>query len=259
MKKVFLGLSLLAGLVGCVSKTVETDVNYRKPTAEGGATGVGDIDSSTDGARDLLGRYRLPIERDGETKVRVAYTYWSGEWPQPIADVSSKVKGSTVISGYPSPRVLKDRKSCQIKNGIYHPWSEKTPSLINYYSFMAPVDFQAKEDAVLEDGKKDGLKVPKGAKVTDVVPLSEGWVSGTLRIGKGVRVVEVFYSGLYESKSFVRLTPDDRFNEQWLHLECAAKDANGKSQTIFVEVYDLMNQNGVSPGTFDGYGKVKSQ
>jgi hypothetical protein len=255
MKKVLLGLGLVYGLVGCVGKPIDATAEPRFPA------GVGDVGSSTDGSQDLIGRYRLPLERNGEKKIRVAYTYWSGEWPGPIADVSSKAKakGTTTIMGYPSPRILKDRSSCTIKNGIYHPWSTNTPSLINYYSFVAPVDFQAVRDAVLDNGTKDGLKVPKDAIVTDVVGLSEGWVTGMLRIGKGVRIIEVFYSGLYESKDFVRLTPDEKFVEQWLHLQCSEKGADGKSRTTFVNVEDLLSQPGVTRGVFDGYGKVKAK
>jgi hypothetical protein len=258
MKKVLLGLSLVYGLVGCVSKTVEKQAEPRLPA------GVGDVGSSTDGTADFMGRYRLPLERGGDKKVRVAYTYWSGEWPGPIPDVSSKHKnGTTKIMGYPSPRVLKGRTSCTIKNGIYHPWSTNTPSLINFYSFISPVDFEALKDTLLAEGTRDGVqtgvKVPKGAKVINVIPLSEGWVSGSVKIGQNLRSVDVFYTDLYESKNFVRITPEEDFREQWLHLQCAEKDSSGKAQTVFVQDKDLMSQSGVTAGTFDEYGKVKAQ
>ncbi|WP_413559483.1 hypothetical protein [Bdellovibrio sp. HCB209] len=258
MKNVLLSLSLVYGLVGCVSKTVEVNSGPRIPA------GVGDVGSSTDGAQDFMGRYRLPLERDGVEKIRVAYTYWSGEWPSPVIDVKSKQKnGTTIILGYLSPRTLKERKTCTIKNGIYHPWSKNSPSLINYYSFVSPVDFEALKDTVLGEGTVDGVptgvKVPKGSKVVNVIPLSEGYVSGAVKIGQNLRPVEVFYTDLYESKNFVRITPEDDFREQWLHFQCSEKDAAGKSRTVFVRDQDLLSQPGIAQGTFDDYGKVKAQ
>jgi hypothetical protein len=185
-------------------------------------------------------------------------------WTHPIPDLNSKQKNeTTTIMGYSSPRVLNERTSCTIKNGIYHPWSTNLPSLINFYSFISPVDFEALKDTVLAEGTRDGVqtgvKVPKGAKVINVIPLSEGYVSGAVKIGQSLRSVEVFYTELYESKNFMRLTPEEDFREQWLHLQCAEKDSSGKARTVFVQDKDLMAQPGVKAGAFAEYGKVKAQ
>lgn len=249
MRKIFLGLSLVYGLVGCVSKTVETGGDARFPA------GVGDVGSSTDGSESFVGRYKLPMVRNGEKKIRLAYNYWSGEWPRPVIDVNSKVKGKTTIQGYVSPRELTERKSCTIKNALYHPWAydAANSSILEFYSFVSTTDLVA-----LKDLKSEKVKIPKGAHVVDVVYLSEGYASATLMLGKQAIHFDTTVGFLYSTSNFKQLNSADDFNEQWIYLQCAEDDA-GKPRKIFVRDSDLLSQPGVTEGTFAEYGKVKAQ
>ncbi|MBO9668664.1 MAG: hypothetical protein J7501_17835, partial [Bdellovibrio sp.] len=217
MKKILVGLSLVSGLVGCASKEVTPD--YRYPAAD--TSGVGDIGSSTDGTQ-IQGKYKLPITRDGQKKTRLAYNDWSGEWPHPVIVVGNAKSGNTTIQGFASARDLTTPQSCTIKNGIYHPWSQNSPSLINYYTFIYQTEFIA-----LQDMTYDKVKVPKGARLVDMVPSSEGWVGITVVIGKSKREIELFGNDLYDPMKFKQVLPTDDFWEQWLHMQCSEMD-NGK-------------------------------
>lgn len=248
MKKFLVAASLLCGVVGCVSKTVESDPETRHPA------GVGDIGSSTDQNEYYMSRYKLPLTRSGEKKIRVAYNSWSGEWPVPVIDVKSGSKGKTTIQGYLSARELTDRASCTIKNGLYHPWSATAHSVINFYSFVAPLEYVA-----LKDLEEDKIKIPKGSRIIDVAYVGEGYCTATLKIGRTYRSFDTHFGFLDDKEAFKKVTPDDDFSEQWLHLKCEETDAEGKKRTVFVNDKDLLSQPGITQGEFDGYGKVKSQ
>ena len=88
--------------------------------------------------------YKLDIVRDGKTQQKMTFNSWSGEYPQPVIDVNSKVQGSTLIQAYKSLRNLTESLSCTVKNGIYHPWSltnQKNGTI--FYTIKAQEDYQS--------------------------------------------------------------------------------------------------------------------
>ncbi|MBP1711184.1 MAG: hypothetical protein H6Q49_1386 [Deltaproteobacteria bacterium] len=74
--------------------------------------------------------YKLPVTRNGTTITKVATSFWQGEYPGPIIDVSSKKSGKTTVQAYKSLRKLDAPIACSVINGIYHPWSKTKNSVI---------------------------------------------------------------------------------------------------------------------------------
>lgn len=58
--------------------------------------------------------YALPIVRNEKKEVHLAYKFWNGEYPSPVIDMNSKIKGTTKIKAFKSVRDLKDNIDCTI-------------------------------------------------------------------------------------------------------------------------------------------------
>ncbi|MES3038862.1 MAG: hypothetical protein V4736_13215, partial [Bdellovibrionota bacterium] len=215
-----------------------------------------------------LNSYKLPITRNGATKTRVAYNYWSGEYPMPVIDVNSYQSGTTKIDAQSSLRETTGAKqSCTIRNGVYHPWSSTPNSVINYYSLSNADDFlvikaMKIQDVVQSANQKTrnvALEIPVGAKFVNVTYGSENYCGATLIMGK--RKIAVFEGCdfFYDNKTYLKqTTPKDDFQEQWLYLACQEKDAQGKALKLFVKDSDLMAQEaaGIKMGCIQGYGSA---
>lgn len=225
--------------------------------------GTGDIDSST---TEKFESYKLPITRQNIKTTRVAYNFWSGEWPMPIIDVNSdKSEGTTTIQAYTNLRDPKetDRVACTIKNGLYHPWSKQDPSLIIYYSLSSREEYVAKEDTFLpmfdKDGNEKRLAIPKDSVISNVVYYAENYCGAILRMGKKARPISAECPFFSENKS-LKLTSKkekDDYSEQWLYLQCSEKDAKGNSLKAFVRDQDILSQKGIQQGCPSDYGSVQ--
>lgn len=209
--------------------------------------------------------YELPITREGVTTERVAYNFWSGEWPGPVIRVNSTKKGVTTINAYKSLRVLsnKNKVACTVKNGVYHPWAQiwdnevtgekaKTQnSVVTYYTIAAKNEYvvtQTNTPDWIEMYDTNGVELPsptldKGSKVL-VVYGGEGYCLGSTG-------GEDYYfpcDAIDQDSNYKQtVTPDD-FYEQWLYVQC------DEGYNAFVQDSSLLAQPGVSEGEFLEYG-----
>lgn len=252
-KKIILCTTLIVVFAaGCASQTVEP----RYPA------GTGDIDSST---TESFESYKLPITREGQKKTRIAYNFWSGEWPRPVIDVSSSKKGTTTVQALKSLRnpTEADKVQCTIQNGLYHPWSQKDASLITYYTISNVADFDVVNETSYQlynekTQKLELFKVPKGAKFLNVVYYAENQCGALYKIGKTSRPFTESCDFFYDNKDLKKTTQEERFSEQWLYLACAEKDAvSGKPLKAFIRDQELLKQPGVEAGCPADYGSVQ--
>ncbi len=202
------------------------------------------------------GYYQLPITRDGKTKTMLAYNNWSGEYPGPVIDVP---KDLTVV-GYKSLRTMKEKKSCDIKKGLYHPWGN-SPSAFNLYSIVDVLKYTALETVPVEEmftydseGNSTQINaINKGEVITNVIYLSEGWCSADLvSADKKSTKVEFFCDYALDQQGMKNNNPSASLSnfEQWVHLKCE----NGGS--VFISDKDFLAQPGVYEGIIGGYGDV---
>lgn len=185
--------------------------------------------------------YTLPITRDGVTHTMLAYNFWSGEYPSPVIDVQADLNKTRKIMGYPTLRKPNKKKSCTIKAGIYHPWSQDKTSLINYYTIVPNVRYLVERSTML-----DNIRLKKGDELNEEIYLSEGFCSYLLN---GESAVETMCLGA-EDKRFKRIESPSHPAEQWLYLRCMEGDK------LFVQDSDLLTQTGVVEGQIIGYGEV---
>lgn len=214
-----------------------------------------------------LSSYKLEVTRNGKTQQKMTFNIWSGEYPQPVIDVNSKVQGTTQIQAYKSVRDLTERPVCTIKNGIYHPWSStNTKNGTIYYSIKAQEDYQARRKTTLESfvfdpqnpaGKKETYHFEPGDLLQNIYYASEGTCIGTqTQIVKKQKIsAEISFAceALDNKNIFKRLTPqsvkDDNL-EQWLYLSCE------EGYKAFIRDMELLNTPSVKEGTIVEYGVV---
>lgn len=224
----------------------------------------------------LDGIYKLEVERNGITHLQVAGNFWQGEYPGPVIDIQSKVKGTTTIQGWSSLRKLNERKSCTVKNSLYHPWAESNPTLlqnnsvINYYTIAPVTDYKVVKPLSPEvlaslDAGGESLQIQPGDKFVNVFYLSEGISTATLIQGKKKTEIYLSWDALElapESFELVLKTEAldevkyedgtiEKRNEQWLYLACA------EGYNVFVQDKDLLSQKGIKEGTTTGYGDIQ--
>lgn len=209
--------------------------------------------------------YTLPITRNGVTTERVAYNFWSGEWPGPVIRVNSTKKGDTTIKAFKSLRVLskQNQVACTLKNGVYHPWAQVTDnevtgkastqnSVITYYSIVEKNEYLVKKTNTpswIEMYDESGIELgaptfKKGSKIL-VVYGSEGYCLGSTG-GK-----DYFFpcDAIEQDTNYKATTGPLNFDgEQWLYVQC--KEGN----KAFVQDTSLLAQPGVSQGEFLEYG-----
>ncbi len=193
--------------------------------------------------------YRIPITRNNETKTRLTFNSWAGEYPYPVINVNSHIKdGYTEIFGYPSLRQLDKKQSCFIKNGLYNPWSKTKNSVINYYSLVPVLDYQVEKTVTIDD-----QKLHPNTKITNVFYLSEGYCDGSVKLIDNKIKHLTFMCDDVDNASFKRLNAEDDFYEQWLYVNCK----NGHK--VFIRDKTLLKVKGVTKGDFNGYGEVTAK
>jgi hypothetical protein len=199
--------------------------------------------------------YKADITRNGTTETRVLYNFWSGEYPGPVIDVSAKAKGkTTVVQGYASLRDLSGKTNCEIKNGVYHPWSNTDKSARQYYTVAPLIEYKAEKDISIEtmDEGQEKLAIKAGSLITEEVYYGEG-MSGAVVVTDGVRKAITVSHDAFENVDGLKLmskpASEDKY-EQWIELKC--KD--GKK--VFTGVKALMRTKGVQEGSMLGYGEV---
>jgi len=188
--------------------------------------------------------YTLPVTRNGVTHYMVAYNYWSGEYPKPVIYVKGNQNRWVKIKGYTSLRDLTNRKICNIKIGIYHPWSKDDISLINYYSIIPKIDYIAKRNTIL-----NSQKINKGDKLDNEVYIAEGSCSYILNKKREITTICV-EGGAEDLDSFKQMRYPTHPSEQWLYLNCR------EGYHIFVRDIDLLREPNVSEGVISGYRSV---
>lgn len=206
------------------------------------------------GALADFGAYRLPITRDRQTKTMVAYNIWSGEYPGPVINITEDLK----VVGYKSLRILKDKVSCTVKRGLYHPWAP-SPSLINFHTltdvqtYTATRVVQLQDSFIFDDNGTAITELRTGDSVTNIIYLSEGYCSGKMVSAKGKKIVFDFYCDeIISNEGLANKTPLANYknDEQWLNLKCV----NGVE--AFISDQDLLATPGVTEGAITGYGEV---
>jgi len=197
--------------------------------------------------------YQLPITRDGQTVIRRAYNFWSGEYPTPMLKVGKKA-GKTTLKAYKSVRKLGKQVACTVKNGVYHEWGKTGNSVINYYTIQALNEYQATAD-VNVDEISSSLITPgvdttyafKKGDVLDVVYGSEDYCVADF--GKDSLGFEC--PNIEENTSFTKISPEDNFSEEWLYVSCA------EGYNAFLDASTLEQQKGVYDAELVQYGEVK--
>lgn len=194
--------------------------------------------------------YTLPVVRDGKKAIRLAYDFWSGEYPGPIIDLNSKTPGETTVRAYASLRDLSQSRDCAIQNGLYHPWSDDKKSLIAFYTLTAVKTYRSDKDQEF-----NGKKIKKGDRISQVIYLAEGTCQGKLsRPGeKGETIEEYTCDEIDNPADYVLLEGrDDPFLEQWLYVAC------GDGTKAFVQDKQLLAAPGAKEGQVVTYGTVKA-
>lgn len=190
--------------------------------------------------------YQLPITRDGQTQTRVAYNFWSGEYPGPVINVNAeKPNGKTRIKGLSSLRGNGTPATCEIANGLYHPWSTTKNSVINFYSLTS-----VQASLVAADTDLEGVSAPTGSRIVNIYYQSEGYCGGTLIRPNGEREELSVSCDALETDNVRRITPADEYHEQWLYVACA----DGKK--VFIQDEQLLKQTGNRTGRITEYGSV---
>lgn len=190
--------------------------------------------------------YELPVTRNGKTEVRMAYNFWSGEYPGPVIRINSKKIGTTKVKAYKSPRVLKEKVSCTVKNGIYHPWGQTENSIINYYTLAALNKYAAIEKTYITWDYEDFMPILEKGDTFNVVYAAEGMCLADI----GTTNIAFSCEEPDNDPTLVKISPEDDFYEQWIYVNC------GEGYNAFIEVNDILTQKGVSEGTITEYGSV---
>jgi len=196
---------------------------------------------------------QIPVTRGGETKTRVSYQFWSGEYPGPVIDVGGSNKGMTIVKAHRSLRNPGKPVNCEIKNGLYHPWSHEKNSVLSYYTVVATYNYLVLQDTLIDndDSRLDPVRAVKGSSLQNVVYYGENICGGTI-VNTGARAEVSFSCEIVDDKlTFKKTTPNDAFVEQWIHINCA------DSTKAFVQADALLKQRGVKRGDIADYGKVK--
>jgi hypothetical protein len=200
--------------------------------------------------------YQLPTLREGVVTTRLAYNFWSGEYPGPVIDVTQDI----TIQAYDSVRTLDSLKSCTIQKGLYHPWSETKNSIDSFYSIIDIFSYEAQADISFADGtigsEEKSFTVKKGEKIINEVYLSEGWCTATLLTADATKNEVYYYCEEVSENANFKVISDadpkasDSFLEQWMYLNCA------EGYNAFIQDSALLAVPYVKEGQFLDYGKV---
>ncbi len=192
--------------------------------------------------------YLIPILRNGKKVNRVARNTWGGEYPAPIIDVNSKIKGKTKITAFKSLRDLSKSDSCTIENAIYHPWSSQKGSIVDFFQIVSNVEYTVKKDTTV-----GSTHLKKGDKIVREIYLAEGQCEG-VTLGPKKKEIRIEYTCEETRKAELAQTAGmgDKFEEQWVYVNCA------EGFKAFVQDNELLKIPGVKEGEVVTFGKVKA-
>lgn len=200
--------------------------------------------------------YSLKITRDGETKKRVAFNNWSGEYPGPVI----KVTKTTTIEGVNSVRTEKPKAvKCTLDKGIYHMWANKqAKQVINYYTLTnylaAEIVGDVSDEAIWHDEVDETMKdLQKGEVISHIYYGAEGWCGGKMKREGKMRDVSFDCFEVLESPQFKMISEDKdwEFHEQWLYLSCQ------EGHNAFIQDIEFLKQKNVVQGQITGFGSVE--
>lgn len=208
----------------------------------------------------------LTVTRDAKKVLLVKYDFWSYEYPSPVIDVSAKKPGTTKIIVEKSLSTLGRTRTCSIKNGIYHPWSETLSSVAKFVSLVPLTEYRVRKPHTTAlpaaDGGSDDVSLVRGEIFTRVIYLSEGFCSAEYVNIKGQRKdVDVECSMFDNTRLFARTVnsapapkdPDVAVGEQWMQVSCA------EGYSGFIQDSALLKTPTVKEGKILGFGSVGSE
>lgn len=243
-------------MASCSSFSQTPDGFASRNPSQASPDGTGQVDSS-EGHSVVTSSYKLPIVRDDNQKIKaLAYNYWSGEYPKPAIDVNTDQDGTTKINGYKSLRNLTEPIECELKNGVYHPWSDSDGSVINYYTITERSDYK-----VIKTFRTEQKEViVKGAELSNVHYQGENWCGAVLKRKKIIKQLSLSCEYFNDSKLVSEIETKNNFKktEQWLYVKCENKDDKGNNIKAFVQDTYLAKQTqlGIKEACITGYGTV---
>lgn len=242
----FVSTLLLMSMSACTSISSDKKISSFKPKIRTPAN------QQENGApvQESLHSYKLPLTRNGITKDRVAYTYWSGEHPMPVIDVNHQSpQGTTVINALSELRNLSTARTirCTVKNGIYSPSvSNPVSSIMNFYTLTAAEDYEVIKATRFQD-RDSTISLPVGSRIINVIYGSERYCGATLVLDGRSKPIASSCDYFSENENFKKISEEDTAfaDEQWLHLVCEEKDRDGKNIKAFVQDHALLGQPGI--------------
>ncbi len=196
------------------------------------------------------------VIRDGKTESRVIYDIWSTEYPSPVIDVSSRNrKGTTIVKAHRFLQDLSNPVNCEIKNGLYHPWSLTGRSAKGYYTVTKHDLYRVNMKNNVLDPK---IQISEGSLISEVVYLSEGFCSAialenSASQGKTkATVVDSFdCQTLIDNPIFTNISPNQEVeDEQYVQLKCA------DGSIAYANDKEMLTADGVKQGEITGFGSV---
>lgn len=191
--------------------------------------------------------FELEVTRKGVKSTRIAYNHWSGEYPEPVIDVTKEMTFKNAIS---TLKNLTPKIECTIPAGLYHPWSNEKDVLkvVLSYTTLAPMKIYE----ALDDYQFDEIQFKKGDVIARHHYLSEGYCAGILKKHQSGVMKSIEYScHIIFSKYFKTVTNDKYPNEQWINVKCA------EGYNAFILDEDLLSTPGVKEGEIADYGSVQ--
>lgn len=196
------------------------------------------------------------VVRNEKIDTRVIYDIWSTEYPSPVIDVNSRNrKGTTTVKAHRFLQDLSSPVNCEIKNGLYHPWSQTARSAKGYYTVTKHQLYRANKKNNALDPK---LQISEGSLISEVVYLSEGFCSAVLLSNEEnqtkttAKVIDSFdCQTLIDNPLFTSLGTDKEIpDEQYVKLKC-------EDGTIaYANDEDMLAAQGAKQGQITGYGSI---
>jgi hypothetical protein len=196
------------------------------------------------------------VTRNGQSETRVIYDIWSAEYPSPVIDVNSRdKKGTTTVKAHRFLQDLSNPVNCEIKNGLYHPWSQTARSAKGYYTVTKHDMYRVNMKNNVLDTK---VQISEGSLISEVVYLSEGFCSGVVLSNDGkngktqTKLIDSFdCQTLIDNPIFTSISSDKEIaTEQYVQLKCA------DGSTAFALDEEMLAAEGVKQGTITGYGSI---
>lgn len=189
----------------------------------------------------------VKVHRNGKSKLRVIYKFWSGEYPEPVIDVGQHDRGFTTIKAFASMEKLDIPVQCTILNGLYHPWVEEKLSLDAYYTIAGLTRVK-----ILDDTTFDEYQFKSGDYIDGIYFLEDNFCSGLVHTAKKDYRIE-FQCGRFKKAGgyFDVHEEDPNYYEQWLAFNCK------EGYQAYARDQFLLKQPNIKPGEIVEHGKVR--